>query len=185
MSTIKIDLPLRASLIGLFRYTLRLVDLQYELLLLGKVVKFLLSLLQPTDVLEWHLVTQEVEQFLEADSLPSGNSTQSDRLPGPLPIRCQPESPLVGVPFTAPFLQLHEAVLASYWHKQVKLGDLPLDMIRMLQALEWDDPVASKSQCLDLPSCTGGFGRPTCLWGLVKLIDSLKTSHDSEEHTRV
>ena len=99
------------------------------------------AVLQPTDALEWLLVTQEVEQFLEADSLPTGDS-EGDRH-NTLPIRCQIESPLAGVPFTAPFLQLHEAVLASYWHKQVKLGDLPLDIIRMLQALEWDDPVAS------------------------------------------
>ena len=43
----------------------------------------------------------------------------------------------------APFLRLHEAVLASYWHRQVKLGDMPLDTFRMLQALEWDDPSTS------------------------------------------
>lgn len=109
--------------------------------------------LQPTDALEWLLVMQEVEQFLEADSLPSEGSSEGDRHPSPLPIRCQVESPLAGVPFTAPFLQLHEAVLASYWHKQVKLGDLPLDMIRMLQALEWDDPAASMPCLFILLTC--------------------------------
>lgn len=84
-----------------------------------------------------------MEQFLEADCPPT-EKLEGERHATPLPIRCQVESPLAGVPFTAPFLQLHEAVLASYWHKQVKLGDLPLDIIRMLQALEWDDPIASE-----------------------------------------
>ena len=84
-----------------------------------------------------------MEQYLEADC-PPAERPEGERHPNPLPIRCQVESPLAGVPFTAPFLQLHEAVLASYWHKQVKMGDLPLDIIRMLQALEWDDPIASE-----------------------------------------
>lgn len=90
------------------------------------------------------MVTQEMEQFLAADS-PASKSLESGRNATSLPIRCQLESPLAGIPFTAPFLKLHEAVLASYWHRQVKLGDLPLDSFRMLQALEWDDPTASES----------------------------------------
>lgn len=106
--------------------------------------------LQPTDALEWLLVTQEMEQFLAADCPPT-EKPEGERHANPLPIRCQVESPLAGVPFTAPFLQLHEAVLASYWHKQVKLGDLPLDIIRMLQALEWDDPIASETLFLCVP----------------------------------
>ena len=99
--------------------------------------------LQPTDVLEWRLVTQEMEQFLTAES-PASKPLETGRHATTLPIRCQLESPLAGIPFTAPFLKLHEAVLASYWHRQVKLGDLPLDSFRMLQALEWDDPTASE-----------------------------------------
>ena len=39
-------------------------------------------------------------------------------------------------------------MLASYWHRQVKLGDMPLDTFRMLQALEWDDPTTSELQAL-------------------------------------
>ena len=100
--------------------------------------------MQPTDALEWLLVTQEVEKFLAADCLPT-NDDEERRHANTLPIRCQLESPLAGVPFIAPFLQLHEAVLAAYWHEQVKMGDLPLDVFRMLQALEWDDPTASEA----------------------------------------
>lgn len=102
------------------------------------------SLMQPTDALEWLEVTQEMEGFLAADCLPTKDDG-TGRHANTLPIRCQLESPLAGVPYTAPFLQLHEAVLAAYWHKQVKMGDLPLDVFRMLQALEWDDPTASKT----------------------------------------
>lgn len=83
------------------------------------------------------MVTQEMEHFLAADAAAPGSRATA------LPIRCQPESPLSDIPFTAPFLKLHEAVLASFWHRQVKLGDLPLDIFRMLQALEWEDPTAS------------------------------------------
>ena len=93
------------------------------------------------------MVTQEMEQFLAADS-PASKSLETGRNATVLPIRCQLESPLAGIPFTAPFLKLHEAVLASYWHRQVKLGDLPLDSFRMLQALEWDDPTASESSAV-------------------------------------
>lgn len=101
-------------------------------------------ILQPTDVLEWRTVIQEMSGFLSADS-PIAGSQEAGRHPSTLPIRCQLESPLAGIPFTAPFLKLHEAVLASYWHRQAKLGELPLDMFRMLQALEWEDPTASEA----------------------------------------
>lgn len=34
---------------------------------------------------------------------------------------------------------LHDAVLVSYYPRQVKIAELPLDSFRMLQALEWED----------------------------------------------
>ena len=95
------------------------------------------------------MVVQEMQQFLGADS-PIPSNLEAGRHASTLPIRCQQESPLAGVPFTAPFLKLHEAVLATYWHRQVKLGDLPLDTFRMLQALEWEDPTASAPLALFL-----------------------------------
>ena len=64
-----------------------------------------MRLLQPTDVLEWRTVTQEMENFLAADSLAiadseGGGGKHASRA---LPIRCQLESPLAGVPFTVGF----------------------------------------------------------------------------------
>ena len=57
---------------------------------------------KPTDVLEWRTVTQEMENFLAADSLPAADSEGGGgrHASPPLPIRCQLESPLAGVPFT-------------------------------------------------------------------------------------
>lgn len=61
-----------------------------------------------------------------------------------LTMRCRINSVLAGIPFTAPFLRLHEVVLASYFSRQVKVAELPLDMYRKLQTLEWEDLTASE-----------------------------------------
>ncbi|KAK9806282.1 hypothetical protein WJX72_008437 [[Myrmecia] bisecta] len=99
---------------------------------------------QASDVNEWRAVIDEVTTFLEADQV-SRKPVENSRQELQLTMRCQQTSVLAGIPFTAPFLRLHEVLLASYFSRQIKVAELPLDMYRMLQTLEWEDPTTSGS----------------------------------------
>lgn len=84
-----------------------------------------------TDFKEWKLVVQELHRFLKADTAfmnirPLRYSTVLDPHPDLLPSAAKRS------------LRLHDAVLSSYHHNEVKFSELTLDTFRMLQCLEWE-----------------------------------------------
>ncbi|XP_020114827.1 protein SCAI isoform X2 [Ananas comosus] len=90
---------------------------------------------QETEYKEWKHVVQEVVRFLKADTpfmnmRPLRYSFAFDPPPDTLP------SVVPGG--TKRSLALRDAVLCSYYHNEVKIGELTLDTFRMLQCLEWD-----------------------------------------------
>ena len=91
----------------------------------------------PPDAAEWRAVIQEVTTFLHADVAMPVPRSPGATLPFRASLRCSRTAPEVKA---APHrtLLLH-AVIASYYPRQVKIAELPLDSFRMLQALEWED----------------------------------------------
>ncbi|CAK9867060.1 unnamed protein product, partial [Sphagnum jensenii] len=90
---------------------------------------------QGIEVKEWKLVMQEIVRFLKADaacdtSRPLRYSVLLDPQHSVLPAveKLEGKKPL----------QLEDAILASYYHNEVKFSELTLDTFRMLQALEWE-----------------------------------------------
>ncbi|GMN38994.1 hypothetical protein TIFTF001_008226 [Ficus carica] len=84
-----------------------------------------------TDFKEWKLVVQELHRFLKADTAfmnirPLRYSPVLDPHPDLLPSAAKRS------------LRLHDAVLSSYHHSEVKFSELTLDTFRMLQCLEWE-----------------------------------------------
>lgn len=90
---------------------------------------------QGADAKEWKVVVQEVIRFMKADaacelSRPLRYSVLLDSHPSSIPAVATMED-------IKP-LRLEDAILASYYHNEVKFSELSLDTFRMLQALEWE-----------------------------------------------
>ncbi|KAL2634676.1 hypothetical protein R1flu_006155 [Riccia fluitans] len=90
---------------------------------------------QGNDSKEWKLVMQEIMRFMKADapcdtSRPLRYSVLLDQHPALLREVSSVE--------TGKSLRLQDAILASYYHNEVKFSELTLDTFRMLQSLEWE-----------------------------------------------
>lgn len=90
---------------------------------------------QGNDSKEWKRVVQEISRFLKADSpfqnsRPLRYSVRLDQKPTLFP-------PVAGLGGGKP-LKLKDAVLASYYHNEVKFAELTLDTFRVVQCLEWE-----------------------------------------------
>lgn len=84
---------------------------------------------------DWGLVIQEVCTFMNADvamPMPRSPGTAISFKPH---FRCSASGPEASA---APYQRrLRAAVLASYQHRQVKIAELPVDVFRFMQTLEW------------------------------------------------
>lgn len=90
---------------------------------------------QGNDSKEWKRVVQEISRFMKADapcqnSRPLRYSVRLDPQPSSFPA-------VAGLGGRKP-LRLKDAVLASYYHNEVKFTELTLDTFRFLQCLEWE-----------------------------------------------
>ncbi|KAJ6792102.1 protein SCAI [Iris pallida] len=90
---------------------------------------------QEAEYKEWKHVVQDIVRFLRADSpfmnmRPLRYSFAYDSHPDSLTsvVSCNDKRNLV----------LHDALLSSYCHNEVKFTELTLDTFRMLQSLEWE-----------------------------------------------
>ncbi|GBF98670.1 hypothetical protein Rsub_11664 [Raphidocelis subcapitata] len=102
----------------------------------------------PPDAAEWQRVVADLAAFLTADAgLPQPRGAA--RVAGPplrASLRLSRGAPEARVAAHRPVLR--HAVLATSGARQARVGDLPLDALRMLQAIEWedarDDPAAAE-----------------------------------------
>ncbi|GLI67679.1 hypothetical protein VaNZ11_011941 [Volvox africanus] len=136
----------------------------------ASVSSYMLQYSSP-DVQEWQLVVNEVAAVMEADqfAMPLPRSPGSLEVPYTPPLRCRLTDPAAAC---APHLpRLREAIFVSYRPRQVKVAELPLELFRMAQALEWQRPApqlppqqhvlaASGSETLGKPPSTGGAAVP-------------------------
>lgn len=117
---------------------------------------------RPPDAGEWRAVVAEVSAFLAADvALPAARGLGSaaaaaqaaggTSVPFKLSLRAAPGAAEVkaGGPHR---MLLHDAVLVSYYPRQVKIAELPLDTFRMLQALEWEDAYTNPATAMQAAS---------------------------------
>ncbi|KAG2489774.1 hypothetical protein HYH03_011725 [Edaphochlamys debaryana] len=93
----------------------------------------------PPDAADWQLVVNEVAALMAADvAMPLPRAPGLLEAPFKPALRCRPWGPSASC---APHRsRLREAVLVSYRQRQVKVAELPLELYRMAQALEWHDP---------------------------------------------
>jgi hypothetical protein len=117
---------------------------------------------RPPDAGEWRAVVAEVSAFLAADvALPAARGLGSaaaaaqaaggTSVPFKLSLRAAPGSAEVKAGGQHRML-LHDAVLVSYYPRQVKIAELPLDTFRMLQALEWEDAYTNPATAMQAAS---------------------------------
>ncbi|KAJ7532686.1 hypothetical protein O6H91_13G014400 [Diphasiastrum complanatum] len=90
---------------------------------------------QASDFKEWKATVQEIGRFMKADapcenSRPLRYSTLLDSHPSSFPSIPKLEGKKQ--------LKLQDAILASYYHNEVKFSELTLDNFRMLQCIEWE-----------------------------------------------
>ncbi|KAI8464968.1 MAG: protein SCAI [Monoraphidium minutum] len=109
---------------------------EFQALTSSYVIKY-----APPDAAEWRAVIAEVTAFLGADVAMPAPRAPGGALPFRVSLRCGLAAPEVKLAPHRPLL-LH-AVIASYYPRQVKIAELPLDSFRMLQALEWEDAYSS------------------------------------------
>ncbi|XP_073391131.1 uncharacterized protein [Physcomitrium patens] len=107
------------------------------------------------DAKDWKVVVQEILRFMRADS-----ACDTSR-----PLRyC-----LVYDPHPSTFsqfqkievkkpLHLEDAILASYYHNEIKFSELTLDTFRMLQAIEWEPSGLLFKMRTDSSMGSGGIG---------------------------
>lgn len=90
---------------------------------------------QGNDAKEWKRVILDISRFMKADA-PCQNSRplRYSVLLDPQPNSFPPVTRLGG----GKPLSLKDAVLASYYHNEVKFSELSLDTFRFLQCLEWE-----------------------------------------------
>ena len=98
---------------------------------LGKQIDDYVKIYDPEDQLEWQLVRNEINDFIQADQVIAGeiSSTLSCRLN------------LANIPAFIDYsnethLVLNEVVIIGNSQNQIKFSELSLDMFRMLQAVE-------------------------------------------------
>lgn len=109
---------------------------EFQALISSYIMKY-----SPPDAAEWRSVIQEVTNFLHADvAMPVPRSPGSN-VPFRLSLRCALNQ--AEVKLHPHKMLLHDAILVSYYPRQVKIAELPLDSFRMLQALEWEDKYSS------------------------------------------
>lgn len=94
----------------------------------------------PPDSSEWHVVVQELEEFLKADDLLDVINIGRAK---PLP-----PTPQLEVPSDAPRVELAHAVLAGACKEQIKFSELTLDIFRMLLTVEAPPPTDSSSDAV-------------------------------------
>lgn len=90
---------------------------------------------QGNDAKEWKRVILDISRFMKADA-PCQNSRplRYSVLLDPQPNSFPPVTRLGG----GKPLNLKDAILASYYHNEVKFSELSLDTFRFLQCLEWE-----------------------------------------------
>ncbi|CAM6101476.1 unnamed protein product [Calypogeia fissa] len=92
-------------------------------------------LFQGNDGKEWKSVVQEITRFMKADACcEAGRPLRYSLSLDPHP---QDFIPVTSPDVVKP-LRLQDAILASYYHNEVKFNELTLDTFRMLQSLEWE-----------------------------------------------
>lgn len=113
---------------------------------------------ESSDGKEWKIVHQEISRFMKADApcdntRPLRYSLLLDPRPSslPSPAKLDGQEPL----------KLQDAVLASYYHSEVRFSELTLDTFRMLQAIEWEPSGsfyrAKSWDSSNVPAANGGF----------------------------
>ncbi|WIA13478.1 hypothetical protein OEZ85_007056 [Tetradesmus obliquus] len=128
---------------------------EFQALISSYIMKY-----NPPDAQEWRSVIQEVTNFLHADvAMPVPRSPGSN-----VPFRHSLRAALnqAEVKSSPHKMLLHDAILVSYYTRQVKIAELPLDSFRMLQALEWEDQFSSPNppaQEHPMPLTRSGSGK--------------------------
>lgn len=91
------------------------------------------------DAQDWQLVVNEVTALMAAAdaAMPPPRSPGSPHAPFRPPLRCRLDGPAASCGSHRP--RMREALLVSYRPRQVKVAELPLELYRMAQALEWQD----------------------------------------------
>ncbi|RNA36492.1 SCAI isoform X2 [Brachionus plicatilis] len=131
----------------LLKKTKQVRDLIREL---GRQIDDYVKIYDPEDQLEWQLVKNEINDFLEADSLLNIDnenlSSFSNRLvPSHVPVigpntmmsyTEQFKSQLLNNSMNSSSLFLAEIIIVGNCHNQIKFSELSLDMYRMLQSVE-------------------------------------------------
>eukprot|EP00798_Chlamydomonas_sp_ICE-L_P005138 gene5138-34945_t len=117
----------------------------------------------PADAADWQLVVHEITTFMHADV-----AMPEPRSPGTFisfkpNLRCSGSGPMLSIaPHTR---RLKEVVFVSYQSRQLKIAELPLDVFRIMQTLEWRDDTATASSSEDLAtastSTTGSHNPPS------------------------
>jgi len=111
---------------------------EFQALISSYIMKY-----QPPDAQEWRSVIQEVTNFLHADVAMPVPRAPAQGVPFRVSLRCSPN--MAEVKVHPHKMLLHDAVMVSYYPRQVKIAELPLDSFRMLQALEWEDQFSSSA----------------------------------------
>ncbi|EFJ39980.1 hypothetical protein VOLCADRAFT_108388 [Volvox carteri f. nagariensis] len=106
---------------------------------------------------EWQLVVNEVSSLMAADqfAMPLPRSPGSLEVSYTPPLRCRSNDPAATCAPHRP--RLAEAILVSYRPRQVKVAELPLELYRMSQALEWQQEQEQQHRGEDPPRQGGGF----------------------------
>jgi hypothetical protein len=109
---------------------------EFQALISSYIMKY-----SPPDAQEWRSVIQEVTHFLQADVGMPVPRAPGQAVPFRLSLRCAANQ--AEVKLQPHKMLLHDCVLISYYPRQVKIAELPLDSFRMLQTLEWEDAFSS------------------------------------------
>jgi hypothetical protein len=138
----------------LLRKTKQVRDLIKEF---GRQIDDYVKTYDPSDQLEWQLVKNEINEFMEADSIlsienngPSNRSnaiTLTNRLDTDSVPKIAPNSNLISnsefIKSTSSHLNLQEILIVGNCQDQIKFSELSLDMFRMLQACEREPSLSS------------------------------------------
>jgi hypothetical protein len=158
----------------LLKKTKQVRELIHEL---NRQINDYIKVYDPDDQLEWQLVKNEINDFIEADSIvtieDAINVSFSSRLnPAHVPI-IGPELFHTDDPYSkktsnnretlnnkANLLTLQEIIISGNCQNQIKFSELSLDMFRMLQAVEREPCFSSSSQDIGTASTSSGDKSP-------------------------
>jgi hypothetical protein len=138
----------------LLRKTKQVRDLIKEF---GRQIDDYVKTYDPSDQLEWQLVKNEINEFMDADAIlnienngmenRSNAITLTNRLDTDQVPKIAPNSNLISnsdfIKNTSSHLNLQEILIVGNCQDQIKFSELSLDMFRMLQACEREPSVSS------------------------------------------